>query len=140
MKINIKQEVDVKTLSVKANVRYWEDATVNNEEDTTGEFIPCRQGDLWCPEIDIDTGVITNWKNGVKAEIHYKICDEGSYYLKDATGNIVASIEDNYVPSIMCPKDSGYGDYIIMDVDENGKISDWDSSDLLTWDAFGDEN
>jgi hypothetical protein len=25
----------------------------------------------------------------------------------------------------MYPKENGYGDYIIMDVDENGMIQDW---------------
>ena len=127
MKANIKieKEVDIKILSVEAGVRYWEDATVNGEEDVKGDLIPCRKGGLWCPEIDIDNGVILNWKQGTTAKIHYKVCDGGSYYLKDEDYNVVMSIEDDYVPSIMCPKESGYGDYIIMNVDENGKIQNW---------------
>jgi hypothetical protein len=32
-------------LHVKAGVRYWEDATVNGEEDTDGSFIPFRNED-----------------------------------------------------------------------------------------------
>ena len=32
---------------------------------------------------------------------------------------------DGYVPKVMCPVDEGYGDYIIMDIDENGFIQDW---------------
>jgi hypothetical protein len=127
MKVNIKieKEVDIKILSVEAGVRYWEDATVNGEDDTNGDLIPCRQGDLWCPIIDIDNGIILNWEQGTTAKIHYKVCDCGSYYLKDEDYNVVMSIEEDYVPSIMCPEKGGYGDYIIMNVDENGKIQNW---------------
>ena len=123
--IKIEKEVELKTLIVKAEVRYWEDATVNDVEDVDGTLIPCKQNNLWCPIIDIDTGVITNWTQGVTAKIHYKVCDAGSYYLQDVEGNIVLSIEDNYVPNIMCPEKNGYGDYIIMNVDENGKIQNF---------------
>ena len=125
VKIKIEQEVEIKTLEVKANARYWEDATIDGVEDTEGKLTPCRVGDLFCPIIDIETGIITNWKQGVKANIHFKVCDEGSYYLKDAEGKTILSIEDNYAPSILCPKDNGYGDYIILDIDENGKIDGW---------------
>ena len=122
----VKQEVEITTLEVKADVRYWEDSEFNGENDTEGgELVPCKIGSLWCPIIDIDNGIITNWKHGVKAEIHYKVVDNGSYYLKDSNGNVIASIEQDYVPKILCPKGNGYGDYIIMDVDENGKISNW---------------
>lgn len=123
--VKIKKKVELKTLVVKARVRYYEDGIVNGVEDTEGDLIPCKQGNLWCPIIDLDSGVITNWKQGTKAEIHYKVCDAGSYYLQDAEGNTVLSIEQDYVPKIMCPKESGFGDYIIMDIDENGKIENW---------------
>lgn len=35
---------------------------------------------------------------------------------------------DGYVIDMMCPKENGYGDYIIMDIDENGIIQDWKPS------------
>ena len=132
MKVNVKinTEVELKTLLAKVDVRYWEDATVNGMDDELGDLIPCRDGDLWCPIIDINTGVITNWKQGVVAEIHYKVCDGGNYYLQDKSGNTVLKLEDNYVPSILCPKGEGYGDYIIMDVEENGQIVGFDNSDI----------
>ncbi len=127
MKVKIKPkkvEIEIKFLSVIAGVRYWEDATVNGVEDETGELIPCRVDDAWCPEIDIDNGVIINWAKGTIADIHYKICDDGTYILKDADFNEVAR-KEGYVPDTMCPEGEGYGDYIIMKVDENGKISKW---------------
>jgi hypothetical protein len=134
--VKIEKEVELKMLVVKAGVRYWEDAKVNGVEDEQGDLIPCRVMDLWCPIIDIDSGVITNWTQGVKADVHYKICDAGSYYLQDSEGNSVLSIENDYVPEIMCPKENGYGDYIIMIVDENGKIENWKQ----TLDGFIDED
>ena len=120
------KEVEIKTLQVKAPVQYTEDATVNGIKDENGDLMPCmKNNEMWEPEIDIDTGIIRNWRQGVKADIHYKVCDSGSYYLLDAEGNTVLSIEENYVPKIMCPKERGYGDYIIIEVDEDGKISGW---------------
>lgn len=121
----IQKEVDLKILKVVAGVRYWEDATVNGVEDEEGVLIPCRDGNAWCPVIDVDAGVITNWTQGVKADVHYKVCDSGSYYLLDEAGAVVLSIEDGYVPKMMCPKENGFGDYIIMDIDETGKIANW---------------
>ncbi len=126
--VTVKKEVVLKTLEVMAGVRYYEDAIVDGVEDVDGKLIPCKKGSMWCPIIDIDTGVITNWKQGVKADVHYKVCDAGCYYLKDEDGNVILQIENDYVPKMMCPKENGYGDYIIMDIDENGKIADWKPS------------
>lgn len=121
---NVIREVELKTLLVDAGVRYWEDATVNGVEDEKGDLIPCRQNDSWCPEIDIDSGKILNWNQGTKADIHYKVCDSGCYAVKDANGEIVMQI-DGYVPDTMAPSGEGYGDYIIMKVDESGMIEKW---------------
>lgn len=112
--------VDVKTLSVKAHVRYWEDGVFYNMQDNSNE--PCRIGDLWCPEIDLETGMIANWTIGVEASIHFKVCDQCSVWLKDTQGNVVAEIIDDYVPKMLCPKENGFGDYIIMDIKADGKI------------------
>lgn len=123
--IKVKKEVDITTMLVKAKVRYWEDASVDGVDDEEGTLIPCRQGEIWAPEIDIDTGKIRNWEQGKKAKVHYKVCDQCSFYIKDSEGNIVGKQEGEYVPGVLCPKDSGYGDYIIMDIDENGLIDKW---------------
>jgi hypothetical protein len=123
--IKVEKEVELKTLHVAAGVRYWEDSEVNGVTDDDGELMPCRTGETWLPIIDIDSGKIINWKQGVKASIHYKVCDNGHYELKDEEGNTCLEI-DGYVPSCMSPKESGYGDYIIMDIDENGQIADWE--------------
>lgn len=124
VKVKIEKEVEIKYLKVRAGVRYWEDATINGVEDTDGDLIPLRNGDDWCPVIDIDKGVVVGWPKGTKADIHYKVCDDGNYYLLDASGNIVLE-KDCYVPDIMCPQGGGDGDYIIMHIDENGTIDKW---------------
>jgi Pyruvate/2-oxoacid:ferredoxin oxidoreductase delta subunit len=128
MKINLQvtKEVEVKTLKVKAEVRHWEDSVVNELEDSeNGDNVPCKVGELWCPEIDIDSGIITNWEAGKTAVIHYKVCDGCGWELLDDKGEVVLSEDDGYVPDTLCPKESGYGDYIIMDIASHGKIQDW---------------
>lgn len=125
IKIKIEKEVEIKTLVVLSEPRYWEDATVNETEDEEGELIPCREADLWKPIIDIDAGIITNWEKGKKADIHYKVCDCCGWQLLDEKGNIVLKADDGYVPGTLSPAENGYGDYIIMKIDENGKIEDW---------------
>lgn len=124
VKLKIEKEFEVKYLQVKAGARYWEDAIVDGVEDTEGSLIPCREGDYWCPLIELESGIIKNWEHGKKASVHFKVCDDGEYSLLDLNKEVVKSI-DGYVPDIMSPKESGYGDYIIMDIDENGKISNW---------------
>ena len=127
--VKVKKDVEVVFLQVKADVRYYEDATVNGVEDTEGDLIPCKEGETWMPKIDLATGKILNWKQGTTADIHYKVCDAGTYELLDKDDNVVISI-DGYVPDIMCPEGEGFGDYIIMKVDENGVIAKWNNSKL----------
>jgi hypothetical protein len=141
MKTKIKKEVDVdiKFLKVRAGVRYWEDASVNGIEDENGDLIPCRVDDDWCPIIDVETGVITNWEQGKKADIHYKICDDGNYYLLSESDEIIAE-KDGYVPDCLAIDDSGYGDYIILKVDENGLINNWKFGTFDVQDIIGEED
>lgn len=131
MKVTIKveKEVDIKYCQLKVEPRYWEDSTVDGVEDVDGDLIPCREGDLWCPLINIETGEIINWSRGTTANIHYKVCDAGSYYLQDENYKTLLSIEDDYVPNSLIPGE--YGDYIVMNVDINGNIKEWKSSPNL---------
>lgn len=113
-------------LIVKASVRYWEDSKINGVEDTeNGDNMPCKQGDLWCPEINIETGIIENWEIGKSASIHFKVVDCCGWELVDLNGNVIKSQEDGYVPNSLSPAERGYGDYIIMNIDEKGQIGKW---------------
>lgn len=126
MKIKIKQEteVEVKTLHVRAGVRYWEDARVNGVADEKGDLMPCRLGDYWSPIIDIETGKIINWITGNSADIHYKVCDDGVYTLKDEKGNVIL-VKEGYVIDSLSIGEEGFGDYIILKVGQNGIIKNW---------------
>lgn len=122
MKITVQREIEVTHLVASMGVRYWEDATVNGVKDTAGELIPLRVGDRWDLVINLETGKITGWPQGTTASVHYKVCDNGSYQLHPG-GDVHAQC---YVPYCLSPKENGHGDYVIMDIDENGVIQDWE--------------
>jgi hypothetical protein len=110
-------------LHVKAGVRYWEDATVSGVIDEHGTLIPFRVGDYWCPTIDIERGIVLNWPQGVTADVHYKVCDDGEYWLGTDSEKLARWCGE-YVPEdYLCHGDEGYGDYIILRIDGNGSIS-----------------
>lgn len=125
--ISVKQAVIVKYLKAVCGVRRWGAAEVNGEPDNEGDKMPCRVGNAWCPIIDLNTGIIEHWPQGTTAEVHYKVCDDGTYALLDVNKKPVKQIE-GYVIDMMCPKENGYGDYVIMDIDATGKIADWKCS------------
>lgn len=144
----VTREVDIKHLCLDANVRYWEDADINGKEDISYneqakgkkprvplaiENPDARYLDdkyHWVIKIDTNTGNIVGWPEGVTANIHYKVCDEGIYWLEDAEGNEIHKIE-SYVPELFDFCNDSYGDYIIMTVDENGHIEEWYEYDEL---------
>ena len=113
------------SLVVAARVRYWEDATVNGVEDTDGRLIPHRRGDQWMVKIDLTTGRIHDWPEGIEADIHYKVCDAGAYWLAGADGKSMAKWKGFYVPDDLLAGGNGYGDYIILKVDGYGTIDGW---------------
>lgn len=112
-------------IEVSAEVRYWEDATVNGVEDEDGSLIPGKNGDLWQVKINLADGYVEDWPAGTTAEIHYKVCDAGEYWLLDGEGNRIA-YREGYVPgAFLCHGDNGYGDYIILKVGGDGMIADY---------------
>lgn len=135
----------MRLLKVQAGVRYYEDGKVNGEDDITydeqktGKLpkVPCVQRIneewVWCLDIDADTGIILNWVKGNTADVHYKVCDccEIDVIIDDE------KIFDNetepycgYVPDCLCPCGDGFGDYMIMHIDENGQIADWSVNEV----------
>lgn len=123
--VTVKSEKEVAFLKVNAGVRYWDDGVVDGEPDSETETrMPFAKGEAWQPVIDLSRGTIIDWPQGTTASVHYKVCDAGVYTLLDADKNEVKSI-DGYVPDILCPADSGYGDYIIMNIDAEGRIDKW---------------
>lgn len=112
-------------IEVDAGVRYWEDALVNGQADEAGN-IPLRVGDSWRPVINLKDGQIQDWPAGVTAQVHYKVCDAGMYWLLDEGKARVAKWGGYYVPDdFLCVGDRGHGDYIIFRIGEDGKIAGW---------------
>lgn len=126
--VNRPVEIDIKFVKIEASVRY-------EEEDIPNDF-PFRTGDAWNVLVDIETGIIVDWPQGRTAGVHMKVCDEGSYYLLDAEENVVASIEQDYVPNGIVP--GSYGDYIEMTILEDGRIKEWSKKPNLD-EFFGDK-
>ncbi len=73
---------------------------------------------IWFWELDGE-----DWPKGEKGNLEMKICDEGSYYLLDENYKTILSIEEDYVPNKLLP--GSYGDYLKLDIGENGVISNW---------------
>lgn len=132
-----------KYIEVSAGVRYWEDGTLNGEEDGVG-IMPFREGDMWRPVIDLDEGKVVDWPKGDTASIHYKVCDSGEYWLLDEEHKRVAKWNGCYVPDdLLCVGAKGYGDYIIFSIEEDGKITGWSKPNIMvngTINSFDGDN
>lgn len=103
----------------------FEDAEVNGENDNEDEpNIPCYESGRWNILIDIKTGKVLNWKQGVDARVYYKVVDEGVYTMYDNSMRKVDEYE-GYVPDLMSLDDNGYGDYMNLTINEDGFIEDW---------------
>lgn len=113
-------------IEVSAQVRYWEDATINGTEDTDGTLTPLRKGDCWEPVIRLADGMVMDWPEGTTADIHFKVCDAGLYWLLDGERKRVSKWAGFYVPNeFLCHGDNGYGDYIIMKIQSSGMVEKW---------------
>lgn len=69
----------------------------------------------WRPVIDIRTGKILNWTEGVRARIYYKVVDACKWVIRNANGKKQYSGR-GYVPDTLAPDGNGYGDYISMNI------------------------
>lgn len=126
-------------LEVIAKPCYFEDATVNGIIDEDGALMTFIVGEKWHPVIDLANGKILDWPKGDVAYIHYKVCDEGEYWLLDANKNRIAKYKSPYVPDdFLSHGDCGYGDYIILDVKEDGRINGYIAPSVIEdeWEAL----
>ena len=126
--VNSHDNIDL-MVNVYAHVRYWEDARINGTpDDADAPEMPCIDGELWCPVINVDTGQILEWPQDTIARIHYKVCDECG--IKITENGVVIYEDEDYVPDFLCPLEEGFGDYIIMDIDGNGFIKGWNENQV----------
>ena len=122
--IKIPQIVNITHVHVFCSPRSWEDATVNGVEDTNGELIPLRKEGFWNIVIDIETGIIRDWPQGTTAKVHYKVCYQGMFsLLTDDPYRIESNVD--CVPRIFNLYDNFDSDYLVLEIDGNGKIQNW---------------
>lgn len=106
--------MEAKYLHVSVPVRY-------EEEDMPNDF-PLRKGDVWNALIDLHGKRIVDWPHGKAGSFYMKVCDSGVYTLQDVDFNGLATRRD-YVPNKLLPGE--YGDYLALDIDEAGIITNW---------------
>ena len=128
--VKVEKEVWVTKINVNIAPRYIGD----DEGDDIPTDFPLLNDlkNLWVADINIDTGKIENWKTGKARKLFAKVCDAGVYTLFDSDGNQVSRI-DGYIPEIV-PNE--YGDYINLDIDEEGYIRNWNNN--VSLDEFFD--
>jgi hypothetical protein len=125
-------------MEVDVEPRYWEDAELNGKEDVDGKM-PMRKGDNWKFVIDVDTGQIYNWPKGNTAKVFYKVCDTGTYTIHDEEYNQIMCRVNSYVPSSLCIGENGYGDYIGLEIDEEGFIQGWKFLGEEDWEIYTED-
>lgn len=106
-------------LAVETPVHYWEDA-----QTSAGE-LPGRDGQTWKPVIELNTGRVLHWPKGVKANVSFKVSDEGRYYLLNDQMAKIRQYHNTYVPSVLDTEDYLGGDYIVLEVNAEGVIEGW---------------
>lgn len=149
IEITTKVKKEIKYLCATMGVRYWCDCEYSTDgknwidpcvEDTEEESdnmknitpfvvnkdIGYRPSDYWEIIIDIDNGKVLNWPDNFWLKTHYKVCDDGKYVFLDENMNEVINITEKYdqyyVPDFLALEDSGYGDYVYLNIDNEGNI------------------
>ena len=92
----------------------------------------------WCPVIDVNEGKVLDWTPGFVLRTCFKVCDQGIYVYSnyDESQQIVSCDCDlYYVPKWLDDIDDGFGDYMYIQINEDGTISKWDTlkNKLLTY-------
>ena len=113
-------------IEVDACVRYWDDAYLNGKKDVEGK-IPLRDGDCWRPVIELATGRILKWPEGVEAKTCYKVSDGGEYWLLDAAGKRIAKWTRLYAPARFfdVTHEGIATDYLVLNIGSDGRVAGW---------------
>lgn len=118
MKIRYPTTAEAEATAIRCTlpIRYEEDL------EELGADFPGLSGKRLTLTLDIDTATVRDWPAGRTASLHLKVVDEGSYDLLDAAGSVLVRRDGCYVPSCI---PSSWGDYVVMSVEEDGRISGW---------------
>lgn len=123
----------VKYIEAKFSAWPFEDACVNGQNEAF-EHPRIPGADLstgnWVIEVDVHTGKITGWPEGIKAETFYKSRDMNEFTLLDEDRNQIAWSE-GYVPEIFDINGTSFGDYVELNINDKGFIEGWRCSQEL---------
>ncbi len=90
------------------------------------EKVHCGTEWRWNVVVNIVSGKIINWPKGVTARTFYKVADQcGLTYL--------GKHYEDYVPDFLGIWDEGCGDYIYLEILEDGTIKDWNADACRKW-------
>jgi hypothetical protein len=90
--------------------------------------------------IDIKRGHIKDWvekTKGQSAHLFEKVVDRGTYSLLTDSGKVIREFT-GYVPNDLIPDKNGYGDYVTLNINKEGFITNWYENPSI--DEFFDED
>ena len=84
----------------------------------------------WCPKIEVATGKIVDWPvdRRIVANIYAKPSDDCAIIVDEKNLN-----EGEYVPQFLRPEGNTDEDYVIMYIDCNGFIGNWNTAEFNKW-------
>jgi len=117
--LRIEKQIDVRYLKLNLDI-YGEDLPSD---------LPFQFGNQWEIIIDIDHGMVMNWHYAQSIKLNFKVRDSGTYTLYDKNFKMVRYTDHDdspkYAPNQLLPPSNGYGDYLELDIDKDGKIMNW---------------
>lgn len=131
---------DIRTISVRVYPMSFAAAVVNGgqESDNDGLRMPFVKDGCWHVDIDRATGRIAGWPKGVTAKTYYKSVDENEVILIGQDGETIVNY-DGYVPKFLSIYDNGYGDYVMVEIEPDGHIKDFNFTKDDIYELMGDE-
>lgn len=118
-------------IHVSMPIYHPEDAEVNgveeNEDSPRRPFLTKKDGVFyWNVSIDVENGKILDWPSKTTLKTWDKVVDELTVECNRKT-------YEDYVPDFLSIWDRGYGDYVYIEVLEDGTIKDWNSKKCVDW-------
>lgn len=131
MKITVPTTKEVEVVAIEFEVFIHDDLDPSFPKEI--KLFHRREEKIWRDIIDLGTGQLREWPKNTPYDFYDKICDSGTYRLLDADNNFLKEIQD-YVPNGIIPGE--YGDYMDLQIDENGIVKNWPKENNICLKAF----
>lgn len=121
MRVKFKRMVEI-----EHDARYLVIIIPVDDDDMPANY-PGRDDDEWRAVVDVDSGILMTetfcpWPSGYALDLQAKPRDSGTYKVLAENGELIAQVEQEYVPGWI-PGD--YGDYICLNIGDDGKVANW---------------